>query len=274
MIERFDPVISEWVTFAQSHNFNLVEKCLKMSQLLEYPNLDIDEYIKKITDAGLELKESITDSKDQTYLISKLNQYFFDNMGFSGDLDDYYNPKNNFLNDVFDKKSGIPITLSILYAEIGKFIGLELKIIGFPSHILVKSDEEHILDPFNDGRLVDIDDLQLILDRNFGGSVEFDPNFLNEIESEKILLRMVRNLKNSYLQSYAYDKALKCIDMILALEPESAEELRDKGVLEERMMNHKAALEYLNQYLEINPNAEDVDFVLDLIRSVRDKINQ
>ena len=141
---------------------------------------------------GLELKETITNSKDHTYLISKLNQYFFDNLGFGGDIDDYYSPKNNFLNDVIDKKSGIPITMSILYVELAKFINLDLTIIGFPSHILVKYDEECILDPFNDGRLVDFEDLQLILDRNFGGSVEFDPSFLDEIETEKILLRMVR----------------------------------------------------------------------------------
>lgn len=274
MVDKFDPFIFEWITFVKSPNFNLVEKCLKMAQLLEYKNLDIDEYIKKISDAGWELRETITDSKDQTYLISKLNQFFFDNLGFSGDTDDYYNPKNNFLNNVIDKRTGIPITLSILYVEVAKFIGLELKILGFPSHILVKSNEEHILDPFNEGRLVDVDDMQLILDRNFGGNIVFDDNFLEEIGDDKILLRMTRNLKNSYLQSYAYDKALRCIDMILAIEPESPEEIRDKGVLEESLLNHEVALEHLNKYLEVNPDADDVDFILELIRSIRQKISQ
>ena len=85
---------------------------------------------------------------------------------------------------------------------------------------------------------------------------------------------MTRNLKNSYVQSYAYDMAMRCVNMVLALETDSPEEIRDKGILEERLLNHNGALVLLNQYLEINPNAEDADFILDLIRSIREKINQ
>jgi regulator of sirC expression with transglutaminase-like and TPR domain len=128
-----------------------------------------------------------------------------------------------------------------------------------------------ILDPFYDGRLLDIDDLQDILDTNYGGEIEFKPEFLDEIESEQILVRLTRNLKNSYVQSFVYDKALRCVNMILAIEPESPEDIRDKGILEERLLNYDRALEYLNKYLEINPNAEDVDFILELIRSIKTK---
>ena len=203
-----------------------------------------------------------------------LNEHLFDNLGFKGDYDDYYNPKNNFLNEVIDKKSGLPITMSILYAEIAKFIGLELKIVGFPGHVLVKYNEEMILDPFNDGRLLDIDDLQEILDENFDGDVDFQPEFLDEMETEQVLIRMTRNLKNSYIQSYAYEKALRCVDMVLGIEPDSPEDIRDKGILEERMLNSDIALEHLNRYLEINPNAEDVDFILELIRSIKTKVSR
>jgi len=200
-----------------------------------------------------------------------LNEHLFENLGFSGDDDDYYNPKNNFLNEVIDKKVGLPITISILYVEIAKFIGLELKIVGFPGHVLVKYNEEMILDPFYDGRLLDVDNLQEILDTNFDGEIEFKPEFLDEVEPEQILLRMARNLKNSYVQSFVYDKALRCVNMVLAIEPESPEDIRDKGILEERLQNSETALKYLNKYLEINPNAEDVDFILELIRSIKTK---
>jgi regulator of sirC expression with transglutaminase-like and TPR domain len=138
----------------------------------------------------------------------------------------------------------------------------------------VKNGEDMILDPFNDGKLLSIDDLRNILNHNYDGEVEFVPEFLNEIEPVKILIRMTRNLKNSYVQSYAYDMAMRCINMVLALEPNSFEEIRDKGILEERSLNYDTALTCLNQYLELNPNAEDADFVLDLIRSIREKINQ
>jgi len=150
-------------------------------------------------------------------------------------------------------------------------VGLELKIVGFPGHVLVKYNEEMILDPFYDGRLLDVDDLQEILDRNFDGQVEFKPEFLDEVKPEQILLRMARNLKNSYVQSFVYDKALRCVNMVLAVQPESPEDVRDKGILEERLQNSEIALKYLNKYLEINPNAEDVDFILELIRSIKSK---
>ena len=262
--------MAEWVSFVKNPNFNLVEKCLKFAQLLNYPELNINAYIQEINRIGMSLKESINDVKNPTYLISMLNEHLFENMGFSGDNEDYYNPKNNFLNEVIDKKSGIPITISILYVEVAKFIGLDLKIVGFPGHILVKYNEEIILDPFNDGRLLDIDDLQEILELNFG-QLEFHPEFLDTINSEQILTRMARNLKNSYIQSYIYDKAIRCTDMVLAIEPNSPEEIRDKGILEERLLHSDKALEYLNKYLEINPNAEDVDFILELIRSIKTK---
>ena len=271
MEEKFDPLIAEWLSFIKNPNFNLVEKCLKFAQIIEYQNLDVDEYIKKINRIGKSLKESISDVKNPTYLISILNEHLFENLGFSGDDDDYYNPKNNFLNEVIDKKVGLPITISILYVEIAKFIGLDLKIVGFPSHILVKYNEEMILDPFYDGRLLDVDDLQDILDANFGGQLEFKPEFLDEVKSEQIIIRLTRNLKNSYLQSFAYEKALRCINMVLAINPESPEDVRDKGILEERLLNFEIALKYLNKYLEINPNADDVDFILELIRSIKTK---
>ena len=274
MNEKFDPLVAEWSSFAKNPNFSLVEKCLKLAQILEYPDLDISQYIKKLNDIGSSLKLAINQNDNPTYRISLLNEHLFHHHGFRGDTDDYYNPKNNFLNAVLDKKSGIPISLSIIYAEIAKHIGLDLHIAGFPSHVVVKNGEEMVLDPFNEGRLLSIDDLREILYQNYGEEVEFLPEFLNDITTEQILIRMTRNLKNSYVQSYAYDMAIRCINMVLALVPDSPEEIRDKGILSERLLNYDEALELLNRYLEITPNAEDADFVLDLIRSVREKLNQ
>jgi len=272
--EKFDPFVAEWITFAKSQNYNLVEKCLKLAQILEYPDLEISKYIGMINEIGKSLKMSIDKSDNTTYRISILNECLFQNSGFRGDIEDYYNPKNNFLNEVLEKKSGIPITLSIIYSEVAKHIDLDIRIVGFPSQVIVKYNEEIILDPFNQGKLLKIDDLHEILEKNYGGQVEFSPDFLDEISQEKILVRLVRNLKNSYANSYAYEKSLRCANMILALEPESAEDVRDKGILEERFLNHSPALQLLNQYLELNPDAEDADFVLDLIKDIRNKINQ
>jgi len=271
--EKFDPFIAEWVSFSKNLNYNLVEKCLKMAQILEYPELNISKYIEKINEMGNSLKIKIGEVKNPTYLISVLNEYLFDELGFHGAEEDYYDPVNSFLNVVLDKKTGIPITLSILYSEVAKHIGLDLRIVGFPGHVIVKYKKEMILDPFYRGRLLTIEDLEKILNRNFGEDVEFVPEYLNEATTEQLLTRLLRNLKNAYTQSYAYDNAMKCTDMILGMQPESSEEIRDKGILEERLLRYDKALPLLNKYLELEPEADDADFILELIKSVREKSN-
>ena len=206
--ERFDPFVSEWIAFSKNPNYNLIEKCLKLAQILEHHDLDVSKYVEKINDIGNSLRMKISGIKNPTYLISMLNEYLFDELGFRGAEEDYYDPGNSFLNIVFNKKTGIPITLSIIYAEIAKKIGLDLKIVGFPGHVIVKYKNEIILDPFYRGRLLTIEDLEEILDRNFGDGVEFVPEYLNEATVEQLLTRLLRNLKNAYTQSYAYDLSL------------------------------------------------------------------
>ena len=271
--EKFDPFVSEWISFSKNPNYNLIEKCLKLAQIIEYPELNISKYIEKINGMGNSMKIKIGEVKNPTYLISVLNEYLFDELGFHGAEEDYYDPVNSFLNVVLDKKIGIPITLSILYTEVAKHIGLDLRIVGFPGHVIVKYKKEMILDPFYRGRLLTIEDLEKILNRNFGEDVEFVPEYLNEATTEQLLTRLLRNLKNAYTQSYAYDNAMKCTDMILGMQPESPEEIRDKGILEERLLRYDKALPLLNKYLELEPEADDADFILELIKSVREKSN-
>ena len=271
--EKFDPFIAEWVSFSKNPNYNLVEKCLKMAQILEYPELNISKYIEKINEMGNSLNMKIGKVKNSTYHISMLNEYLFDELGFDGAEEDYYDPGNSFLNVVLDKKTGIPITLSIIYTEVAKSIGLDLQIIGFPGHVIVKYKEEIILDPFYSGRLLTIEDLEEILTRNFGEVIEFVPEYLNEATTDQLLTRLLRNLKNAYTQSYAYNNAMKCTDMILGMQPESPEEIRDKGILEERLLRYDKAIPLLNKYLELQPEADDADFILELIKSVREKSN-
>lgn len=267
-------LVSEWNLFVNNNNYNLIEKCLKLAQILEYPELNITNEIEKIKELGLKFRDRIVESKNPTYTISLLNEFLFDVERFQGDLDDYYNPKNNFLNYVLDRRTGIPITLCILYTEIAKYANIDLKIVGFPSHVIVKFEEEMILDPFNRGRLLELEDLQEILYQNYGDSVEFEAEYMNQISEEKILVRMLRNLKNSYMDSFAYDMAIICNKMILGIIPYSIDEIRDMGILEEKLGNYENATKFLNTYLEKDPNAEDVDYVLELIKEIRNKTNQ
>ena len=273
MNAEFDPVLSEWSTYVRNPKLNLIEKCLKLAQILEYHNLDIENEVQKINDIGISLKNSIVESKNHTYRFSLLNEFLFQTCGFNGNMEDYYNPKNNFLNYVIDEKTGTPITLAILYSELGKHIELDLRIIGFPSHVIVEGGEELMLDPFNKGKQLSADDLREILLRNYGDDVELVPEYLNAITVEQILIRILRNLKSSYTESYSYKKSIRCNLMILAISPDSPDEIRDIGILEEKLMNYKKSIKYLERYLELDPNAQDVDLILELIRNIREKTN-
>ena len=270
MNSEFDPFVAEWKSYVTNPKLNLIEKCLKLAQILEYSNLSIEKEVEKISNLSISLKNCITESKNQTYKISLLNEFIFNTCGFHGDSEDYYNPKNNFLNNVVDTKVGVPITLSVLYSELGKHIGVNLRIIGFPSHVIVEAGEELMLDPFNKGRQLSKNDLEEILYRNYGEEVELIPEYLNEITNEQVLIRILRNLKSSYTESYAYDKAMQCNMMILSINHESSDEIRDVGILEEKMKNYEKAIKFLNRYLELEPNAEDADYILELIRNIRE----
>lgn len=274
MSQDFDPFVAELVSYVSDPRYSLVEKCLKLAQTFGYPNLSITKYVDKLNSMGETLRDLISDVKNPTYLISMLNEYMFNTLGFSGNRDDYYNPDNNFLNMVIDKKTGIPITLSIIYVDLARHIGLDLRPVGFPSHFLVKHTEEMIIDPFEGGRILTIDDLHEILNRSYGGGVEFAPQFLDEIEPEKILIRIARNLKNSYTESFNYKMSMHCINFILSIEPNAAEEVRDWGILQARLLHYDLALESLSKYLELSPEADDVDDILDLIRSIKERTSQ
>jgi|TARA_B110000014_G_C20062438_1_gene553390 regulator of sirC expression with transglutaminase-like and TPR domain len=273
MSREFDYSMDEWKSCLKSEKNNLIEKCLKIAQILEYPNLDISSYIEKINDIGISLRNLIVKRKNITYQISILNEYLFDKSGFQGDMNDYYNPKNNFLNHVIENKSGIPITLSIIYSEVAKYLDLDFKIVGFPSHVIVKFGDEMLLDPFHHGKLLSLDDLQEILYNNYGDGVQLLPEYLNETSTDEILIRMLRNLKNSYTESYAYEMAKKCNKMILVISPESPEEIRDLGIIENKLNQYEKSIDLLNHYLELEPNADDVDIILELIKEIREKIN-
>ena len=154
--EKSDPFVAEWISFSKNSNYDLIEKCLKLAQILEHHELNISKYVEKINDISRSMKIKIGETKNPTYIISMLNEYLFDELGFHGAEEDYYDPGNSFLNTVLDKKTGIPITISIIYAEVAKNIGLDLQIVGFPGHVIVKYKNEIILDPFYRGRLLTI----------------------------------------------------------------------------------------------------------------------
>jgi len=233
----------------------------------EYAGLDVDRYLERIDEMGLALRKRLRSDISTTEALIALNRYVFDELGYSGNSDDYYDPRNSFLNEVIDRKLGIPITLAVLYIEIGRRIGLRLEGVSFPTHFLVKCvlhDGAIIIDPFARGASLGIEDLQQRL-QSVAADIEIDArlaaSLLAAAAPSDIFARMLRNLRAIYMQTGEHAKALSASSRIIALLPEAAEEYRDRGELYARLECFRAAVSDFRRYLTLRPHAADSDRV-------------
>jgi regulator of sirC expression with transglutaminase-like and TPR domain len=212
-----------------------------------------------------------------THIIEKFNEFFFEDKKFQPNINDYYNPANNYLNIVLEKRTGIPITLSIIYIHLASFLNFDLQPVNFPSHFLVKYvfdaelNENIIIDPFNKGRIIDDYILQDLLNKiNPKLNISVSSNLLEKASTSQILLRLLNNLKNGYIEVDDLEKVEIINEMILSLDRFNPEAIRDKGILLYRYKKLKESLQSFYKYIELNPEAEDIDKILDLIRQIRD----
>ena len=281
---RGNHLIKDWednVTLKLNEKENIKEIsefALHLARIISYPSLDIEYYLKKIEKMGDELKKKIKNPKEMrpTQIIEKLNEFFFEDKKYNPNINDYYNPINNYLNIVLEKKTGIPITLSIIYIHLASFLSFELHPINFPSHFLVKyildenSSEYIIIDPFNKGRIIDNYTLQDLLNKaNPKLKVSISNSLLDKTSTSQILIRLLNNLKNGYVEVDDLKKIEIINEMILSLDRFNPEAIRDQGIIFYRNRNFKESLKSLYKYIEINPEAEDIDKILELIKQMR-----
>jgi regulator of sirC expression with transglutaminase-like and TPR domain len=254
------------------------EYILHIAKIINYPDLSIEHYMKQIEEIGEELKRKIKNPKVMrpTHIIEKFNEFFFDDIKFHPNINDYYNPINNYLNIVLEKKIGIPITLSIIYIHLASFLNFELEPVNFPSHFLVKyildkdSNEYIIIDPFNKGRIMDDYILQDLLNKvNPRLKVSISNSTLEKASTSQILIRILNNLKNGYMEVDDMNKIEIINEMILSLDNFNPEAIRDRGIISYRNKKFKQALKSFYKYIELNPEAEDIDKILKLIRQIR-----
>jgi len=238
--------------------------------------LDIERYLARIEELAARLRARIPQGGTEPERIAALNRFLFAEQGFAPNLEDYYDPRNSFLNQVLDRKVGIPISLSVLYIEVGRRVGLPLRGVAFPGHFLVKCDLGAgvvVLDPYCGGISLGLQDLQRRLREVRGGEVSraILAGMLVAAGNKEILARMLRNLKAIYLQQRDYAHALPTLDWILLLHPGEVAELRDRGLTYLKLECVRAALSDLERYLEKAPAAADRDEirsrVVDLRRS-------
>jgi regulator of sirC expression with transglutaminase-like and TPR domain len=228
--------------------------------LPEYPTLDFAAYLGRINELSLEVSERAGADADVYRSIAALNFVLFSRHGFRGNRDAYYDPKNSFLNQVIERKIGIPITLSVLYMEVAKRIGLTFDGVGFPGHFMVKTiaeGNEIVIDPFDGGESKSREDLAAMLDQLYSGKVEMRAEFLAPLPKRRILQRMLTNLKAIYARENNLVKILAVLDRLLILDPASAEDVRDRGVIYSRLECYGQAKEDFERYLQLAPDAED-----------------
>lgn len=233
-----------------------------------YPSLDPTPYLDRLASWARHLGEAIPADGDIPTRIASLNRFMFEELGFQGDDTDYYNPRNSFLNDVLDRRRGIPITLALVYMDLGRRCGLELDGVSFPGHFLVKMTVmggQVVLDPFNGGTSLDEDDLRRRLHTQYGKAPGTVQSLLRRAGKRDILVRMLRNLKGIYHRQGELQRALEAIDLILTIDPHLDEEYRDRGLLFHEIEHTSAALRDLRHYLVAQPHAEDASHIRELI---------
>lgn len=238
----------------------------------EYPELEIEEYLNALDTMAEEVAERLPGERYPMRVIKTLNQYLFEDLGFHGNTDDYYDPRNSFLNEVIDRKTGIPITLSILYLEIAKRIDFPMVGIGMPGHFIIRPDFEDagiFVDSFNGGEVLFPQDCEARLTQIYGRPVTLRPEFLQPVSSRQILVRVLTNLKAVYISRQEMSKALSVIERILLLAPDAIVELRDRGLLYYQAGRAIEATQDLERYLEMRPDAPDASTIQRLLERLQ-----
>ncbi|HEY6394610.1 MAG TPA: tetratricopeptide repeat protein [Candidatus Binataceae bacterium] len=241
----------------------------------EYPDLSVDSYIDRLAALAREAEPIVRAGSNTVEKIQLLSNYLFEQKGFEGNRDQFSDPRNSFLNKVIDRRLGIPITLSVIYLEVGRRLGLNLFGVSFPTHFLVKAVDERgelIIDPFNGGSILGLDEIRARLTQVYGQPVELHFSMLKAVGGRHILARMLRNLKESYASASDWNRALAALDRILLLDPRALEELIERGGLYERMECFKAALDDYRSFLSQAPEHPSADTareaVMRLVRQV------
>lgn len=255
--------------------FNLAEVCLMVAED-EYPDVDAARWLDHIEAMAATVRGRFAADAFPEQRVAALNHHLFEELRFSGNLDAYRDPRNSYLNEVLARRTGIPITLSIVYLEVGRRVGLRLQGVSFPGHFLVKlrvARGQLVLDPFAGGTPQSLEDLRERLAqlapeaREAGIDVT---EFLEPATPRQIVARVLRNLKSIYLEAGRYAQALAVMNRMLLVVPESAEELRDRGLVHDRLQCFRAALADLSNYLRrASPAAPDVIQIRERVLELR-----
>lgn len=251
--------IGKFVRIARAPDPDLATAALLIARL-EYPHLDASRYLNRLDSMGRTAAERLARAPqdDPRQRVAALNGYLYEEEGFAGNRKHYDDPRNSFLNAVIDRRSGIPVTLALVYMEVARRAGLRVQGVNFPGHFLLRlpadpggmaAGDDLILDPFHRGAILSEADCRQLLRDHAGADAEFKPALLARATKLQILIRMLVNLKRIYVKMRSFPQALGMTELLLALDPSALNELRDRGLLAYNLNDFPAALRDLEAYL-------------------------
>jgi regulator of sirC expression with transglutaminase-like and TPR domain len=233
---------------------------------IEFPDLDFGPSLIQLDRFANDIADRCRDLSDGSEFVHVANQYLFREVGFRGNSDDYYNPRNSCLNEVLSGRLGIPITLSLIYMEIGRRLAKPVNGIGLPRHFVIRYDDGQyaaFIDAFHGGAILTAQDcyrLAMVEDE--------DSRLLAPACKRQIVMRMINNLRGIYFKERTFEKAHEILDLLIDANPESAEEYKQRGLVRLQMRRILAGKKDLEKYLALNPQAEDKEEIQGQLQAV------
>ena len=236
----------------------------------EYPDLDVAGHLQTLDDYGAAVRDRTPANASPTAQAEALSRYLFDDQGFQGNSDDYYHPDNSYFNRVLETQTGIPITLSLLFIEVARRLGLRCRGVGMPGHFLVGLEGEDVyFDPFNGGEKLDSSGCRQLAERLFEQRLTWDDAFLTPCTKYEFLFRMLNNLKVVYDRTEAPEKALGVVQRMVLVRPELTSLYQEQAGLQFKLQQYRAAIGSLETYLRNSGDAADAPQVKTWIESIR-----
>jgi len=242
----------------------LAQSALLMSRI-EYPGLDVQFYVNRLDRMGEEARVHVERAREHAGTaapdVAALASYVYGVLGFSGNRVSYDDPHNSLLNQVIDRRTGIPITLAVVLLEVGARAGVRLEGVNFPGHFLLRGFSPGVpgkgivlVDPFNDGAVLSESDCAALLPSEAGDRSALTPEMFATAGKREILVRMLLNIKRAYLRQHSFPQARDAVDLLLELDPTLMSEVRDRGLLSYRLGHLAAALRDFERYLQVPPD--------------------
>ena len=231
---------------------------------VEYPSLNPGSYVAALDRMGQEAAARMQHTADDS--VRAFNEYLYDEQGFSGNRDRYDDPRNSFINEVLNRRVGIPISLAVVYLEVARRAGLHVDGINFPGHFLLRArdavttearSEVVIIDPFHGGAQLSEYDCRQLLRQHVGDQAAFDTALLAPATRHEIVVRMLVNLKRLYVRMRSFPQARVISSLLLVIDPAAISELRDRGLLAYHLQDFQAALRDLEEYLRLAPKSSE-----------------